>query len=224
MADRKCKIISLTNREIVCQTRSYYKEHQVYLTGQSWFPQKLTVNQNDIISWHWATEAPVNVQIQSVNSMSETTGNGLYTTPKIQSESGAVNRFMVESPGVYYYTSGFLDDLFSQFANGEITVEQAIDYQVVVTVKVVGFDAMVENAWKNSADANILRRAKTCVEAATDLTGKDPSIMDPSDCPNMCLNHIYSFQRTPTATNSTFDSTTGTLSEGYESWVTDFNF
>ena len=219
LADRTCKIISLTNREIVCQTTSYYREHQVYLTGESWFPQKLTVNQNDIINWHWLTEVPINVQIQSVNSMSETSGNGLFTTPKIQSSSGVVNRFMVESPGVYYYTSGFLDQLFSQFANGEITVEQAVDYQVDVTVKVVGFDAMVENASKKSGDRNILRSGKTCIGAETDLTGKDPSVMDPGDCPNMCLNHLYSYQRTPTATNSTFDATTGILSVKSESFL-----
>jgi len=168
-----CDIESIRNIEIICRTRSYYQEHHVFLTGSSWYPQRLTVKQNDIISWTWLTVDPINVEIQSVDGLAETDPNGIFSVPKKTGNSGTVSRFMAEAPGVYHYSSGFLDDLFSQFANGEITVETAIDYQVDVSVKIVGFEAMVEAGWRG--EALIPRAGKTCAPVETDIANKDPS-------------------------------------------------
>jgi len=57
--------------------------------------------------------------------MDSTDGNGLFSIIPISSSRGSVGRIMKESQGTYFVSSGYLDEMFSVFANGQITVGQA---------------------------------------------------------------------------------------------------
>ena len=35
-----CDLESVSDSQITCYSREYYKTHQVYLTGESWYPQE----------------------------------------------------------------------------------------------------------------------------------------------------------------------------------------
>ena len=109
-----CKIQTQANKKITCKTGEYIKNHYVRLTGSSWFPQQLIVRQNDRINWSWATNQAVNVNLTSVEDMDSVLPTGEFNIPQIFGSVGEVTRIMKESPGEYFITSGYLDDLFSQ--------------------------------------------------------------------------------------------------------------
>ena len=140
---------------------------KVYLTGASWFPKKLDVSQNDIITWKWATAESVNVEITSVDSIEEINENGIFSLDKVSGSTGTISRYMSESPGIYHYTSGYLDSSFSQYANGEIRVSKAKDYEVEVKVMIVGFEAQVE-----ASNANQGKKQKNCGPIEDDYPNK----------------------------------------------------
>ena len=197
---RICDIESITVKQIICRAPSFYQEHQVYLTGASWFPKKLDVAQNDIITWKWVTAESVNVEIASVDSPDEINSNGDFSLNQISGNVGTISRYMSESPGVYYYTSGYLDASYSQYANGEIKVSTAKDYEVEVKLKLVGFEAQVEANQKNQ---NIQKNA--CDPVESDYPNKDDSELVTFECESDCLKHTYSFKRTGVASSVHFD-------------------
>ena len=196
IGDRPCLVQSLTNKQITCITRPYYKTHDVFLTGESWYPQRLSINQNDRVRWQWVTQNPINVEIQSVDSMTNTTGNGIFSIPLVAGSMGDISRIVKESPGTYYVSSGYMDAMYSIYANGEITVNQAVDYEEDVIVRVGGFEAMPEESFKDHDKGG--RFNKACGAIESDIPGKDLSTLATTAC-HTCLKHTYSFQRTPVA-------------------------
>ena len=72
------------------------------------------MRQNDRIEWSWATDPAVNVNISSVDAMDSVDPNGIFHIPPLNAQVGVLFRVMKESPGEYFISSGYLDDLFSQ--------------------------------------------------------------------------------------------------------------
>ena len=196
IGDVPCRVTECKNGRILCSTNKFYQNHEVVMSGNNWFPKKLSVSQNDRVTWKWATYFSVNVEIQSVDAADGTTGNGVFSIPKISGTSGSVSRVMAESPESYYYTSGPLDNSFATYLNGEITVGTANDYEMEVTVFVDGFRAIKDQVrrWRRKPNKN----TKSCVELESDVSGKDPSVLVTANCSN-CVVHTYSFGRTAVA-------------------------
>ena len=140
------------------------------------------------------------MEIQSTDSISTVTGNGIFQIPREQGVTGMVDRFMVEQPGTYYYTSGYLNEVQSVFASGEITVMDPVDYESEVVVRIDGYRAEFESAKTNPKSD----KPKACAELLGDVTGKDIAGVDAAGCTE-CLRHTYRYQRTPEMESVSFD-------------------
>lgn len=197
VGDVPCTITECKNGRILCRTNEYYKNHEIVMSGSNWFPKEVTVNQNDRITWKWATYVSVNVEIESVDAIDGTVGNGVFKIPKQSGTIGTTSRIMSESVGTYYYTSGPLDNSFATYLNGVITVNTAVDFELEVKVFVDGFRAIKDQVRKWRKQKKEVR-VQSCTVMESDITGKDPSILLTANCTD-CLTHTYSFQRTPVA-------------------------
>ena len=84
-----------------------------------------------------------------------------------------------------------------KFANQRIEVTQAADYEVDVSIKVGGFEAMPEPVRTTKK----IKKMPKCGSEG-DLPDKDSSELIETSDSNL-LKHLYSFQRTPVATSAT---------------------
>ena len=90
-----------------------------------------------------------------------------------------------------------------QVANQRIEVVSAADYEVDVSIKVGGFEAMPEPTFKNPKKT---KGRKSRCGSEGDLPGKDASELVQTSTTDL-LKHLYSFQRTPVATSASIVGT-----------------
>uniref|UniRef100_A0A8C2XFR8 PKHD1 like 1, tandem duplicate 2 n=1 Tax=Cyclopterus lumpus TaxID=8103 RepID=A0A8C2XFR8_CYCLU len=146
----ECEVKAASENELQCVLRSEEKTHTVtnqgshpYGQGYAWNPSSLTVFVGDTVMWRW--EAPVfqgdAYGILSVSSPSETTYDGgpLYSGDTKTSKGFFVYRFT--APGVYYYSSGYIDAANRRSLQGVVKAEAREERSSGVSVSVGGMEA-----------------------------------------------------------------------------------
>ncbi|KAM3595703.1 uncharacterized protein V6R79_001361 [Siganus canaliculatus] len=146
-----CTVKSASEKQLQCVMQSEEKTHVVtnqgshhtYGQGYSWSPAALTVFVGDTVMWRW--EAPafqrVGYRVFSVSSPSGTTyEGGAFNSGDIKTSKGFfAYRFTV--PGVYYYSSGYIDDANVRLLQGVVKVKTREDKTSGVSVRVGGMEA-----------------------------------------------------------------------------------
>ncbi|XP_042290990.1 PKHD1 like 1, tandem duplicate 1 [Thunnus maccoyii] len=147
----ECEVESASENELQCVVKSEEKTHTVtnqgshrtYGQGYAWSPASLTVFVGDTVMWRW--EAPafqkVGYQVFSVSSPSGTTyEGGPFTSGDTKTAKGFFgHRFTV--PGVYYYSSGYVDSANVRLLQGVVKVEPREEKSSKVSVSVGGMEA-----------------------------------------------------------------------------------
>uniref|UniRef100_G3NDK3 PKHD1 like 1 n=1 Tax=Gasterosteus aculeatus aculeatus TaxID=481459 RepID=G3NDK3_GASAC len=124
-------------------TSASENELQSYGQGYAWNPASLTVSVGDAVTWRW--EAPAfqkdAYRVWSVSSPSATTYDGgpLYSGDTKTAEGFFAYRFT--TPGVYYYSSGYVDNGNSRSLQGVVKVEARAERRSEVSVSVGGMEA-----------------------------------------------------------------------------------
>ncbi|XP_036949440.1 PKHD1 like 1, tandem duplicate 1 isoform X2 [Acanthopagrus latus] len=147
----ECEVKAASEKELQCVLQSSEKSHTVtnqgshstYGQGYAWSPVSLTVSVGDTVMWRW--EAPPFQQLEfgvfSVSSPSNTTYNqGPLNSGGTKTSKGSfVYRFTV--PGVYYYSSGFIDSANTKHLQGVVKVQPRQEQSGAASVQVGGVEA-----------------------------------------------------------------------------------
>ncbi|XP_062385127.1 fibrocystin-L-like [Sardina pilchardus] len=153
LGDRSCRVTAASDHEIQCVVESGAKTHTItnqgshpsHGEGYAWSPAAALATVGDTVVWRW--EAPaflqsVGFRVFSVANPSSTTPDGrAFTSGDAKTPSGFF-RYQFTSPGVYYYSSGFVDSREEKSLQGVVTVRDAEESRSELHVTVEGFMAM----------------------------------------------------------------------------------
>ncbi|XP_045037491.2 fibrocystin-L [Desmodus rotundus] len=128
-----CNVTSSSSDVIKCTLPSTGKvfrvtndgEDSVHGLGYAWSPSVLNISVGDTVSWRW--RAPpflrgIGYSVFSVSSPGGVAHDGKgFTNGREKSASGSFS-YRFTSPGIHYYSSGYVDDAHSIFLQGVINV------------------------------------------------------------------------------------------------------
>ncbi|XP_051699933.2 fibrocystin-L isoform X2 [Oryctolagus cuniculus] len=100
-------------------------EDSVHGSGYAWSPSVLNISVGDTVTWHWQAHPflrGVGYRVFSVSSPGSVIYDGKgFTNGRQKSTSGSFS-YQFTSPGVHYYSSGYVDEAHSIFLQGVINV------------------------------------------------------------------------------------------------------
>ncbi|KAI3358131.1 hypothetical protein L3Q82_003134 [Scortum barcoo] len=147
----ECDVKAASENELQCVTQSEEKtyvvtnqgSHCTYGQGYAWSPASLTVFVGDTVMWRW--EAPafqtVGYRVFSVSSPSGTTyEGGPFSSGETKTAKGFFG-YRFNAPGVYYYSSGYIDTDNTKQLQGVVKVEAREEKSSRVSVSVGGAEA-----------------------------------------------------------------------------------
>ena len=228
----RCHVKQVSTTEIVCETGYAVNEPILMSTGENF--ENITIKAGEAIRWKWSFtvdgESP-NMQFQECDepNCEEATSDDKIWGPTIKESTGDFVK-LFETPGTYYYSTGFIDNAFSSWLNGMIVVEEAVErpewLEVIVT------DSFSDRQWGgvNEKWPHIAAHVGT----PTPLDGSDDGASELAGCTATTTNTatmfdgelethsiIYSWAFTPVATDM---SSNGDLTPFMEANLTVTNF
>ncbi|KAA0710209.1 Fibrocystin-L Polycystic kidney and hepatic disease 1-like protein 1 [Triplophysa tibetana] len=149
----------------------------VYGQGYAWSPSAPIVSVGDTVVWSW--EAPAFVsdlgyRVFSVSSLSSTDhdNEGIVFNSGDNKTAKGFFSHRFTSPGVYYYSSGFIDSYNQKTLQGVVTVRPLEERTVGLQVSVAGIQASVNLASRqmNSSESECVA-ISDCVRDQQELNG-----------------------------------------------------
>ncbi|XP_041625547.1 fibrocystin-L isoform X2 [Vulpes lagopus] len=128
-----CDVTSSSENVIKCilhSTGSTFRitntgEDSVHGSGYGWSPSVLNVSVGDTVIWHWQAHPflrGIGYKVFSVSSPGSVIYDGKgFTNGREKSASGSFS-YQFTSPGIHYYSSGYVDEARSIFLQGVINV------------------------------------------------------------------------------------------------------
>nr|XP_055075127.1 fibrocystin-L-like [Misgurnus anguillicaudatus] len=176
LGDTQCQVTDASEQQLTCVTQAMEKIytvtnqgfHPVYGQGYAWSPSGLTVSVGDAVVWRW--EAPafmsnLGYRVFSVSSPSSTDYDGIVFNSGDTKTTKGFFGYRFTSPGVYYYSSGYIDSNNQKTLQGVVTVRPLEERTVELQVSVAGIQASVNLASRqiNSSDSECLATSD-CVQ------------------------------------------------------------
>uniref|UniRef100_A0AAQ5X4Y6 Polycystic kidney and hepatic disease 1 (autosomal recessive)-like 1 n=1 Tax=Amphiprion ocellaris TaxID=80972 RepID=A0AAQ5X4Y6_AMPOC len=143
--------------DVQCEvTVASEKELRFYGQGYAWSPSSLTVFVGDTVMWRW--EAPqfqrVGYRVFSVPSASSTTpAGGPLNSGEMKSSKGSYS-YQFTAPGVYLYSSGYVDNNNNILLQGVVKVRNRMEKTSEVSVSVGGIQARLVAGGKDQCVAS----------------------------------------------------------------------
>ncbi|XP_069815730.1 fibrocystin-L-like [Dendropsophus ebraccatus] len=146
-----CKVSVSSANKLICVIQSpdtvYTVTNQgkdiVHGVGYAWSPSSLVISTGDTVVWNWQTMPfvqGVGYQVFSVSDPAGTTYDGISFNSGARIASGVFS-YQFTSPGIYYYSSGYVDDGKTIIMQGVISVNPISDQSSPVHVYVGGMEA-----------------------------------------------------------------------------------
>ncbi|XP_016299954.1 fibrocystin-L-like [Sinocyclocheilus anshuiensis] len=164
LGDRQCRVTATSDHHLECVTQSRDKTytvtnqgfHPVYGQGYAWSPSALIASVGDTVVWLWDAPAFVSglgYRVFSVSSPSSTDYDGIaFSSGDTQTAKGFF-AYRFTSPGVYYYSSGYIDSGNQKTLQGVVTVMPLEESTVRLQVFVTGIEATMNIGKMNSSDS-----------------------------------------------------------------------
>ncbi|TKS89105.1 Fibrocystin-L Polycystic kidney and hepatic disease 1-like protein 1 [Collichthys lucidus] len=147
----ECEVKAASENELQCVMQSEEKKHTVtnqgshhtYGQGYAWSPASLTVFVGDTVMWRWEAPAFQNVgyRVFSVPSPSGSAYDGGPINSGSTKTAKGFFSYRFTSPGVYYYSSGYIDDANVRLLQGVVKVEPREEKSSMVSVSMGGMEA-----------------------------------------------------------------------------------
>lgn len=165
----ECDVMAASENELQCVMQSEEKTHTVtnqgshhtYGEGYAWSPASLTVFVGDTVMWRWdaPTFQKVAYRVFSVPNPSGTTyEGGPFNSGDTKTANGFFGyRFTV--PGVFYYSSGYIDDANVKLLQGVVKVKPREDKSSKISVSVGGILAR----YVSGGSRRVSRDAPECI-------------------------------------------------------------
>nr|XP_055075555.1 fibrocystin-L-like [Misgurnus anguillicaudatus] len=157
LGDAQCQVTDASEHQLTCVTQPTEKiytvtnqgVHPVNGQGYLWSPSALIVSVGDTVFWRW--EAPafvsdVGYRVFSVSSPSSTDYDGIVFNSGDTKTPRGFFGYRFTSPGVYYYSSGYIDSSNQKTLQGVVTVRPLEERTVELQVSVAGIQASVNLA------------------------------------------------------------------------------
>nr|XP_046273956.1 PKHD1 like 1, tandem duplicate 1 [Scatophagus argus] len=168
----ECEVRAASENELQCVMQSEEEthivtnqgSHHIYGQGYAWSPSSLTVFVGDTVWWRW--EAPqfqsVGYRVYSVSSPGSTTyEGGPFNSGDTKTAKGSFS-YRFTAPGVYYYSSGYIDEANARLLQGVVRVMPRDDKSSRISVSVGG----VEARYVPGGSRRISREAQQCVASS----------------------------------------------------------
>ncbi|XP_059206673.1 fibrocystin-L-like isoform X1 [Centropristis striata] len=147
----ECEVKTASENELQCVMQSDEKTHIVtnqgshhsFGQGYAWSPASLTLFVGDTVIWRWQAPAfqKVGYRVFSVSNPSGTTyKGGAFNSGNTKTDTGSF-RYRFTAPGVYYYSSGYIDGAKAKTLQGVVKVEARMQKSSTVSVSVGGMQA-----------------------------------------------------------------------------------
>ncbi|KAI7798957.1 putative fibrocystin-L, partial [Triplophysa rosa] len=154
LGDTQCRVTEASDRQLTCVTQPTEKTytvtnqgfHTVYGQGYTWSPSALIVSVGDTVVWSWEALAFVSdlgYRVFSVSSPSSIDYDGIAFKSGDTKTARGFFSYRFTSPGVYYYSSGFIDSSNQKTMQGVVTVRPLEERPVGLQVSVAGIQASV---------------------------------------------------------------------------------
>nr|XP_009292515.1 fibrocystin-L isoform X2 [Danio rerio] len=204
LGDTQCRVIAASDNELECVAQPRDKthtvtnqgSHSVYGQGYAWSPSALITSVGDTVVWRWDAPAFVpglGYRVFSVSNPSSTDYDGISFSSGDRQTAKGFFAYRFTSPGVYYYSSGYIDSANEKTLQGVVTVMPLEESTVELQVFVTGIKALVNLGQINSSEPE-------CV-ATSDCFQDQQEFNDTSD-------GLY-FTFTSCATPTVYDITPG---------------
>ncbi|XP_030644362.1 PKHD1 like 1, tandem duplicate 1 [Chanos chanos] len=172
MGGRHCEVISASEHQLECITQTGEQtitvtnqgSHPEYGEGYAWSPSAVLVSVGDTVIWQW--EAPEFIQglgyrVFSVSTPSSTVHDGVaFSSGDTKTPTGRFS-YQFTVPGVYYYSSGFIDEANQRVLQGVVNV-RAVDQRSS------GLDVSVRGIQALHKQVRVSRSLLDCVSSSPD--------------------------------------------------------
>ncbi|MBN3294523.1 PKHL1 protein, partial [Polypterus senegalus] len=195
MGNNICKVTAATESELECVVQpvgNLYKVTNLGIDinrgiGYAWTPSSLEVFVGDTVQWQWQAQSligGIGYRVFSVANPGDTTfsGRGFNSGPSRTPSGFFQYQFLV--PGVYYYSSGYIDAAQTTFLQGVVTVQAFPDSHQQVHISVAGQEAnYVPTTPRSRRDVNdCTETALNCSLTSTLNTSGDSFFFHFSSC------------------------------------------
>ncbi|XP_057684607.1 fibrocystin-L-like [Corythoichthys intestinalis] len=154
LGDSECEVQVASEHELQCILQSQEETHivtnqgvhPVHGKGYSWDPPSLNVKVGDKVLWRWKVPAFLNTfrfGVHHIPSTGDTYDDEdvLFSSREPQPGDGFFS-YSFTIPGVYYYTSKYIDENEKLELRGAVRVEPRVKSSSNVVVRVGGMDAL----------------------------------------------------------------------------------
>ncbi|XP_056106662.1 fibrocystin-L-like [Rhinichthys klamathensis goyatoka] len=169
LGDTQCRVKAVSDHHLECVTQSRDKTHTVtnqgfhpvYGQGYVWSPSGIIASVGDTVVWRWDAPAFVpglNYRVFSVSSPSSTDYDGIAFSSGDTGTAKGFFAYRFTSPGVYYYSSGYIDSGNQKTLQGVVTVMPREKSTVGLQVFVTGIQASINivAGQMNSSDSECM--------------------------------------------------------------------
>ncbi|XP_041664378.1 fibrocystin-L-like [Cheilinus undulatus] len=169
VGEAECDVKVASENELQCDLKSEEKTHVVtnqgshhtHGQGYAWDQPSLTVFVGDTVQWQW--EAPAFQQVwYSVFQVSTPSGTSYEDDASFNSGSRTATgsfSYRFTAPGVYYYSSGFINPANDKMLQGVVKVKEREGKSKRVSVEVGGMEALHVKGGSDSGST----KAQQCV-------------------------------------------------------------
>ncbi|MEE6507574.1 hypothetical protein FKM82_026763 [Ascaphus truei] len=207
-----CSVTSSTDNELQCVIQSPAKvftvtndgKHPVYGLGYAWSPSTLDIFAGDTVRWQWQAQPyllNVGYRVFSVSSP----GNITYDGKGFISGSRRVNSgffsYQFTSPGIYYYSSGYVNVAQTIFLQGVIHVLPAQDLKSQIYLSVGGIEAKY-------VPASVSLRSE---RSLADCQAKEPACPHLSNDSQSSNSIVFEFSSCYSPSIDSIDPSSGTI-------------
>ncbi|XP_011607160.2 fibrocystin-L isoform X2 [Takifugu rubripes] len=197
--EAECEVKEASENELQCILQAEERthivtnqgSHHIHGQGYAWSTSSLIILVGEEVRWVWDAPSMVNIgyRVFSVSSPSGTTyQGGPFNSGDIKTAKGSfAYRFTI--PGVYYYSSGYLDDDNVKVMQGVVKVEPREDKSNRIVVHVGGIEAKHGTAGTH----RVSRATSECVALPQCLQSNrtsDPLSLIASTCSTPTVHNI----------------------------------
>ncbi|KAG7317211.1 hypothetical protein KOW79_019509 [Hemibagrus wyckioides] len=153
LGDTVCKVTAVSINQLQCVTQMPKQTYTVtnqgidptFGQGYAWSPATVIASVGDTVIWRW--QAPAFVQglgyrVFSVDNPSSTVFDGVTFNSGNSKTATAFFSYCFTAPGVYYYSSGYIDSANRTSMQGVVIVRPLEDRSPDLNVTVAGFQAL----------------------------------------------------------------------------------
>ncbi|KAK3532561.1 hypothetical protein QTP86_024146, partial [Hemibagrus guttatus] len=194
-----CKVTAVSINQLQCVTQMPKQTYTVtnqgidptFGQGYSWSPATVIASVGDTVIWKW--QAPAFVQglgyrVFSVDNPSSTVFDGVTFNSGNSKTATGFFSYCFTAPGVYYYSSGYIDSANRTSMQGVVIVRPLEDRSPDLNVNVAGFHAL-----HYQGSTRLSRSTSNCVaspECSASNTISNSQSFSFSSCSSPIVNSI----------------------------------